>query len=90
MAANVKVQVSIPAPLMKRIDEYISYNGITRSSFASLAMIEYLNKVDCVAAIRSVALSIKRVAAQQELTAEDIQKLKDFQLLAETVTGTKI
>jgi hypothetical protein len=90
MSDYVKVQVSIPAPIMNRVDDYVKSTGINRSSFTAMAMLDYLNKVDCVAAVRSVALSIKRVADGRELTDEDIQKLKDFQVLAETVIGTKI
>lgn len=86
----MKVQISVADNLMERIDKYVNENGLNRSSFASVAMIQYLNQVECVAAMRSVALSVRKMSERGNLTEEDLQKIKEFEVLAEAVTGTKL
>ena len=78
----MKVQVSIPDELLKKIDAHTTENYLTRSGFLVLATTQYLSSLEVSTAIKSMAISMRKIADNGVVDESTMSKLEDFERLA--------
>lgn len=82
----MKLNISLNDELASRIDTYADANYLTRSGLISIAVTQYLNQHEAIAALKGVALSVRKIADNNTVSAEDLEQIKDFERLAEMLT----
>lgn len=83
----MKVQISVPDELLKRIDAYSAENYLTRSGFLALASTQYLNAADVTMGVKGLAVAMRKIADNGVIDEESKRKLEDFERLAKVLTG---
>lgn len=78
----MKVQITLDDALMQRADEYAAANYMSRSGLVALSLTSYLNQVDVVSAVCSMALSMKKIADTGVVDTDTLKKLEDFERLS--------
>lgn len=84
---NVKFNISADENLIARADAYAEKNYMTRSGLVSLALTQYLNQNDIVQAVNDIAISMRKIADNKELTEDEINNLKNFETVAKMLVG---
>lgn len=74
----MKVSITLDDKLMERIDDYADRNYMSRSGLISLATTNFLNQADVVQAIKSMALTMQKIADRGQIDHETMQELEDF------------
>lgn len=82
---NVKINVSIKEELVKRLDAYAERNYLSRSGLVSLALTNYLNSVELVSCVTDMAVSMRKIADNNYIDDETLEKLKDFERVCQAV-----
>lgn len=84
---NIKFNISADENLIARADAYAEKNYMTRSGLVSLALTQYLNQNDIVQAVNDIAISMRKIADNKELTEDEINELKNFETVAKMLVG---
>jgi len=85
----MKVQVSLDDDLMKRVDQHVKENYMSRSGLMSIAVTQYLNNNDMVKAIKEIAFLLRKISENETITEEQKEQLADMELLIKMMSGSK-
>lgn len=85
----MKANITINDELMERADRYAENNYMSRSGLFSVALTTYLNQVEAFQAVKSIALSMRKIADEGEITAEQMDALEDMERLVKLMFDTK-
>ena len=80
--AKIKINFTIDEELSARLDKFCEDNYLTRSSFLSLAVNDYLNARDASRAIKDMALSMRKIADSGSVDPATRRDLEDFERMA--------
>lgn len=79
---KIKVGITLDKDLLTRIDNYADKNYVSRSGFLSMAATQLLNSFELNMAIKSLTLAMKKIADTGKIDDETLEKLQDFERLA--------
>ncbi len=82
-----KVQISIEEDLMKRIDEYTKKNYLSRSAFFAQIAQQHLVQSEVITALKKLQVAMESIAKRGEVSDEDMQELRNFEILATLLIG---
>lgn len=85
----MKVQISVNDDLMKKADDYVADNYISRSTLVSLALNEYLTSREMVKYLREISYSMRKIADTGEVDAETISQLEDLERILRVMNNQK-
>lgn len=85
----MKANITINDELMERADRYAENNYMSRSGLFSVALTNYLNQVEAFQAVKSIALSMRKIADEGEISAEQMEALEDMERLVKIVFDNK-
>ena len=85
-----KVQISIDGDLLKRLDDYANRSGLTRSGVVTHSVVQFLDTVDCLNAMKTVSVSLQRIAASGTVSDADMKSLREFEILSSAVLGQRV
>lgn len=78
----MKVTITLDNELMNRVDDYAEKNYMSRSGFLSLCATQYLNNAQAVEAVKTLALTMSKIADSNKVDEETKKELDDFTRLA--------
>lgn len=84
----MKLQITLDDDLVKRIDDYVRRNYMTRSTFLSLASSQFLNAFDASFAMVEMSRAMTKIADSGMIDDETKKKLDDFNRLAVVIGGS--
>lgn len=87
--ASVKINVTVDEKLLNRADVFADDNYMSRSGLFSLALTQYLNQNDLTRSISDLAVTMRKIADSGKISDEDKKNLKDFEYLAQLITGER-
>lgn len=76
-----KINISIDDSLLEKIDRLADENYTSRSGFIALGMTEFVNSREMVSAIKSMSVSMAKIASQGSVDEETLKELEMFQAL---------
>lgn len=79
----MKLNVSLADDLVSRIDSFADENYMSRSGLISIAVTQYLNQHEAINAMKSVALSIRKIADGNVVDEDTMKELEDFERISE-------
>lgn len=85
----MKANITINDELMERADRYAENNYMSRSGLFSVALTNYLNQVEAFQAVKSIALSMRKIADEGEISAEQMEALEDMERLVKIMFDNK-
>ena len=85
----MKINISLDDELVNRIDEYADYNYMSRSGLISLACTQYLNANEMTKAIKDMSVCIRKIADNNKLDDDTINKLNELDILCKMLSGRK-
>lgn len=74
----MRVNMSLPEDLVKRLDEYAKENYTSRSGLVSLACNQFLLARDVRKTLIHVQAAMDSIAKTKQLSEEDAKQLDDF------------
>ena len=83
----MKMTVTINDDLMKRVDEYVEENYMSRSGFLAMAANQFLNQYELIKTLRQVSDAVYNMAQDKELDDEAKQLLSDFESACRLMLG---
>lgn len=86
--AKIKVQITMDEELLSRLDSCAKDVYSNRSGLITVAVSQYLNQVEAVAAVKGVALSLRKIADSGIVTDEQLKELEDFGRAIDILAGT--
>lgn len=87
--AKIKVNITFDEELLARIDEHSDDNYMSRSGVVNLAVAQYLNAVQVQKAFVDMSVSMRKIADNNEVDAESMSQLEDFERLAKMLMEKK-
>ena len=81
----MKVNITCNDDLMKRVDAYAERNYLSRSGLFTIAVTQYLNSVEIVNSVTDMTVSLRKIADNNEIDDETLEKLKDFERICRAV-----
>ena len=81
-----KVQISIDDSLLEKIDLLADENFTSRSGFISMGMNEFVKSKEIVSAIKSMSVSMAKIAATGTIDEETQKELEVFQQICGMLT----
>ena len=78
----MNVQISVNDDLLEKIDKYAKSNFMSRSAFFCMCANQHLQAVEVTSHLRDLTYSVKKIADGQEVDAETLKKLDDFERMA--------
>lgn len=84
--ASVKVNVSFDEELLKRVDAFADANYMSRSGAVAMACTKLVNENDMMAAIKSMAFSMRKIADTGTIDDETRATLEDFERFSKMVS----
>lgn len=85
----MKANITINDELMERADRYAENNYMSRSGLFSVALTNYLNQVEAFQAVKSIALSMRKIADEGEISPEQMEALEDMERLVKIMFDNK-
>lgn len=85
----MKVNITLDDQLMKRVDEYADQNYMSRSGLISLATTNFLNAADVTTAIKDMAFAMRKIADNNAVDAETLERLEDCERLLKLLSYQK-
>lgn len=76
-----KVNISIDDALLDKIDTLADENFTSRSGFISMGMNEFVKSKELVSAVKSMSVSMAKIAASGSIDEETQKQLEVFQQL---------
>lgn len=76
-----KINISIDDCLLEKIDRLADENYTSRSGFIALGMTDFVNNREMVSAIKSMSVSMAKIASQGSVDDETMKELEMFQAL---------
>ena len=83
----MKVQITLDDALMERVDAFADANYMSRSGLLSLAVTQYLNSAEAVAAIKEMGLCMRKIADSGKVDHETMEQLEDFERFSKILIG---
>lgn len=80
--AKVRVLISIDDSLLERLNTYCKNTKTTRSGAISVSVTHTLLSEDLSYGVGQLALELKQMAYGEKITRQQLQKMKDFHVLA--------
>lgn len=75
----MKINVSINDDLLKKIDEYVASNYMTRSGFISFISNKYLVEVESQALLKDLSKAMRKIADTGKIDDEILEQLEAFE-----------
>lgn len=85
----MKVQISVNDELMKKVDEYVADNYISRSILVTFALNEYLTSREIVKYLREMSISMRKIADTGEVDPETMSQLEDLERILRVLSNKK-
>ena len=85
--ATIKVNISIDEELLKRADEAADRNFMTRSGIIQVSLNQYLLQEDITRSIKSMAISMRKIADTGTVDDETMKSLQELETFAKIVTA---
>lgn len=85
--ATIKVNISIDDELLKRADEAADRNFMTRSGIIQVALNQYLLQDDITRSVKSMAVSMRKIADTGKVDKETLETLQELEMFAKIVTA---
>lgn len=76
-----KVNISIDDELLKKIDDMAEDNYTSRSGFISMGMSEFVKQKEVVSAIKSMSISMAKIATLGSIDDDTRKELESFQAI---------
>lgn len=86
----MKVQMSINDNLLERIDKAAKENYLSRSTFVSIAVSQYLNSAEMVSALRDLSMCMRKIADTGTVDDETKQKIADLERFVSMVSASSV
>lgn len=83
-----KVQLSLADDLVARMDKYGDDNYLSRSGLVTVALTQFLNANEMKSALVEMALAMRKIADNNSVDDETMEKLKDFERIALVFAGS--
>ena len=84
-----KINISINDDLLSKIDRLADENYTSRSGFIAMGMTDYINSREVVSAIKSMSISMAKIASQGNIDEETLKELETFRNLCEVLENNK-
>lgn len=84
-----KVQITLDDKLLERVDTFADENYMSRSGLLSLAATQYLNAADVSRAVKELSLAMRKIADTGVVDHDTMEKLEDWERLANMLTPQK-
>lgn len=84
-----KVQISIKSELLEKSDNFAQSNFLSRSGLISLALNQYLAQFELMKCINDMSLAMRKIADNNTLDKDSMNKLEDFERLAKLILSQK-
>lgn len=85
----MKANITINDELMERADRYAESNYMSRSGLFSVALTNYLNQMEAFRAVKEMALAMRKIADEGEISPEQMEALEDMERLAKLCVDFK-
>ena len=85
--AKAKVQITIDDDLLLKVDEYADDHYMNRSSVFTLGVTQIVNAEIVTKAIKSMAVSMRKIADSGQIDDETRQQLEDFERVCSLMYG---
>lgn len=82
----MKYQISMDENVLKRVDQYADEHYMSRSGVITQACIQLLNQDDLMKALKSMTLSMKKIADKGMVSEEIMNDLESWKSLLEIYT----
>ena len=76
-----KINISIDDELLEKIDNLAEDNFTSRSGFISMGMNEFVKSKEIVSAIKSMSVSMAKIATMGTIDEDTLKELEMFQAL---------
>lgn len=81
----MKINISIDERLLKKMDNYIKDNYMSRSGFISLAVNQYLTQAEALECLKNISLAMKRIAETGEVDESALKQLEEFEIFSKVM-----
>ena len=85
----MKINISLNDDLVARIDNYADENYMSRSGLISLACTNFLNTYEVIDAVKSLSVTISKIADTGSIDEETQKELQEFQRISAFLVGSK-
>lgn len=85
--AVAKFQVSMDDELARRLEDYADRHFMTRSGVVTMACNQLILTEDVQRAIKSIAMSMKRIAESNKIDEKTKEDLREMEILAKMFSG---
>lgn len=83
----MKIQISMNEDVLKRVDQYADEHYMSRSGVITQACIQILNQDDLMKALRSMTVSMKKIADKGMFSDEVMKDLENWKAILEIYTN---
>lgn len=84
-----KINISIDDELLERVDSVADGYYMSRSGLITYALSKYLAEQQALLSLSDIAVSMRKVAANNEIDDETRQQLQNFETLCNLMTQCK-
>lgn len=81
-----KINISIDDTLLEKIDRLADENYTSRSGFIALGMTDFVNSREVVSAIKSMSVSMAKIASQGYVDDDTLKEMESFKVLCGMLT----
>lgn len=81
-----KINISIDDTLLEKIDRLADENYTSRSGFIALGMTDFVNSREVVSAIKSMSVSMAKIASQGFVDDDTLKEMESFKVLCGMLT----
>lgn len=82
-----KINISFPPAVVAEMDEYCKMTGLTRSGLCSLSVQSYIYAHKATGLMGRMVEALEAIAEKGNATAEEMQKLEEFEKSIALLTG---
>lgn len=85
--AKAKIQITVDRELLEKIDAYAKDHFTSRSGVFSLGASQLITTAEMKDAIKTMSLSMKKIADEGKVSEEDLEKMRQFMGFAAVFNG---
>lgn len=82
-----KINISMDDALLDRVDKLASESYVSRSGLIAMAMSDYVNSKEIVSAIKSMSVSMAKIASTGTIDEETKKELEAFEKVCAMLAG---
>lgn len=84
-----KIQHSINDDLLERVQEQADAMYMTRAAYINNAIVNMINQTELVNGIKGITYAMRKIADNNAIDEESMEKLRDFERIAKLISGAK-